>query len=180
MFKSKIIIFGILTIITLSFAQYLCDWNTFSNGSGTLQSTNYKSYSTVNQTAIGSLTSASFYAYIGFWYPGFVTGIMEDKGDEIINATPIITKLYLAKPNPFGSQTTIRYSLSAQGKVSLLIHDITGRLVNTLLNEDKAPGIYTINWQGKDAQNRRLSAGVYFYTLKTQDYTKTNKIVLTD
>jgi len=172
----------LLIIITYSvaFGQYLCDWSTFSDGSGNLQSTNYKSLSTVNQTAIGSLTSTNLLAYIGFWYPGILTGITEDKEDEIIETSPIVTKLYQAKPNPFRGLTAIRYAISAKTNVALLIHDVTGRLVSTLVSEEKGPGIYSLNWNGQTARNQKLSAGVYFYTLKTQDYTKTNKIVLTD
>jgi hypothetical protein len=179
--KKTIILLALIAITSLTFAQYSCDWNTFSNGSSSsLHSTSYKAFTTAGQPAIGSLNSTDFLAYIGFWYPGFVTGIQENKGDELVNITPIVTKLYLAKPNPFGLQTVIRYSLSAQSKVALLVHDITGRLVTTLVDENKPAGVYTLNWQGKDAQNRKLSAGVYFYTLKTENYTKTNKLVITD
>lgn len=178
--KSKIILLGILAVVTLAFTQYLCDWNTITIGSGILQSTNYKSYSTVGQTAIGSLSSTNFYAYIGFWYPEISTGITEDMGSEIINIEPITTKLYRANPNPFNVQTTIRYSLAKKCKVSLLIHDITGRLITTLVNEEKEAGVYNINWNVKNTQPRQLAAGIYFYTLRTKDYNKTNKIILTD
>lgn len=170
----------LLILCSIGTAQYRCDWYSFSNGSGNLQSTNYKTLSTVNQTAIGNLTSSNILAYIGFWTPGILVGIMEEKNDEINQTNPLITKLYSAFPNPFKAQTQIRYSLSAKSKVLLLVHDITGRIVANLVNEQKDAGVYTLNWNGRNNQAQKLSNGVYFYTLRTDNYAKTNKIVLTD
>lgn len=179
MCRLKIIIFVTLIIVTVAYSQYRCDWNVMSNGGGSLTSSNFNSSTTINQTAIGSLTGTNFFAYLGFWYPGIGTGIMEDKGSEIIDPNILVTKLYIAKPNPFRTQTTIRYSLSAKEKISLLIYDITGRLVTTLVNTNMNPGNYSINWNGRNEGNQQVSAGVYFYQLKTAGYTKTNKILLT-
>lgn len=142
-------------------AQYRCDWNVISNGGGSLTSTNFTSTTTINQTAIGSLSSPNFLAFLGFWHPGIGTGIMEDKGTEIIDPNIIVTKLYSAKPNPFRATTTIRYSLSAKNKVSLSVYDITGRLVTTLVNGNINPGIYSINWNGRNDRDQHVSAGIY-------------------
>jgi hypothetical protein len=169
---------ALLFICSLCFAQYQCNWNVLNNGGGAMVSTNYLSGVTIGQTAIGSLTSSQYLAYLGFWYPGIVTGIMEDKGDEIIKTSPIVTKLYNAKPNPFKTQTAIRYSLSAEAKISLLIYDINGRLVNTLLNENKQPGIYSINWNGRNERGQQVSSGIYFYKLQAPNYSSTKKILL--
>ncbi|MCX7785523.1 MAG: T9SS type A sorting domain-containing protein, partial [candidate division WOR-3 bacterium] len=90
-----------------------------------------------------------------------------------LNAQKINTSypfmLYQNSPNPFKSQTTIRYSISAQSKVSLVIYDVSGRLIKTLVNERKAPGIYSIIWNGTDDNGRKVGQGVYFYVLKTAD-----------
>jgi len=176
---SKILIILFVIVVATGFAQYQCDWNVMSNGGGDMTSTNFKTNVTINQTAIGSLTGTNLLACLGFWYPGIGTGIMEDKGNEIIDPNILVTKLYSAKPNPFRTQTTIRYSLSAEAKVSLLVYDITGRLITTLVNGNINPGIYNINWNGRNERNQQVSTGVYFYQLKTPDYTKTNKILLT-
>jgi len=176
---SKILIILFVIVVATGFAQYQCDWNVMSNGGGVMSSSNFATAVTVNQTAIGSLTGTNFLAYLGFWYPGIGTGIMEDKESEIIDPNILVTKLYSAKPNPFRTQTTIRYSLSAKEKTSLLIYDISGRLVTTLMNGSINPGIYSINWNGRNGRNQQVATGVYFYQLKTKDYTKTNKILLT-
>jgi uncharacterized delta-60 repeat protein len=64
-------------------------------------------------------------------------------------------------PNPFGNSTLISYSLPAISEVTLTVYDITGRLVDMLVNETQEPGIHQVRW------NRRSNpSGVYFYRLK--------------
>lgn len=82
-----------------------------------------------------------------------------------------------AKPNPFESQIIIRYSLPANGKVSLQIFDVSGRLVKTLVDELQNPGVYRINWNGTDDRGKKAEQGVYFYILKFID-TKLEKKML--
>lgn len=182
LYKEKFYLLIVFTLILISYcnAQYRVDWYTTNNGGASLSSTNYSATTSVNQTAIGSLTSSNLLAYIGFWYPGILTGITEDKTGETVEPNMLVTRLYNAKPNPFVNQTTIRYSLSAKSKTSLLIYDITGRLVTTLVSKDVNPGINSINWNGRNERNQPVAAGIYFYQLKTPNYTKTNKILLTE
>jgi hypothetical protein len=176
---SFVVITLTLILASSAIAQYQCDWNTFSNGGGSLSSTNYNTSATINQTAIGSLTGSNILAYVGFWYPGILTGITEDKTDQTVDPNTLVTRLYSAKPNPFVNQTAIRYSLSAKTKASLLIYDITGRLVKTLVNTSIEPGVYSINWNGRNDRDQQVASGVYFYQLKTDNYLKTNKLLLT-
>jgi len=76
-------------------------------------------------------------------------------------------------PNPFHHSTLISYSLPITTQVNLTIHDITGRLVETLANETKQPGIHNVRW------NRRTnSSGVYFYRLKVGEFVATRKMVV--
>ena len=83
-----------------------------------------------------------------------------------------------AEPNPFKTQTAIRYSLTATTKVTLSIYDISGKLVKTLVNEHKKPGDYTVMWDGKDEHKQTVAEGVYFYTLETSKQNFTKKLVL--
>ena len=71
-------------------------------------------------------------------------------------------------PNPFKSQTAIRYSLPAEGKILLQIYNITGRSVKTLVNANMKPGVYSVIWNGKDEQGNKVASGVYFYTIKSE------------
>ena len=81
-------------------------------------------------------------------------------------------------PNPFNPLTTIRYDVPIQGVAKIHIYDVLGRSIKTLKNEFHIPGAYSVNWNGKDDRGQKVSAGVYFYRLSTDGFTKTNKMIL--
>ena len=81
-------------------------------------------------------------------------------------------------PNPFNPLTTIRYDIPIQGVAKIHIYDVLGRSIKTLKNEFHIPGAYSVNWNGKDDRGQKVSAGVYFYRLSTDGFTKTNKMIL--
>jgi flagellar hook assembly protein FlgD len=61
---------------------------------------------------------------------------------------------------------------------SLKIYNILGQLVRTLVDEEKAPGNYKAIWDGKDNSGKEVGSGIYFYQLRTEEYTATKKVVL--
>jgi uncharacterized delta-60 repeat protein len=87
------------------------------------------------------------------------------QGFSLANIYPFM--LYQNSPNPFNSQTAIRYSIPRECNVSLSIYDISGKLVKTLINETMNVGVYTLSWNGNDNDGRKVGQGVYFYILKT-------------
>ncbi|MDQ3022587.1 MAG: T9SS type A sorting domain-containing protein [Bacteroidota bacterium] len=80
-------------------------------------------------------------------------------------------------PNPFNPSTKINYDLPFDGKVSIKIFDMAGKEVETLLNEVKAAGYYTLDFNASS-----LSSGIYFYTLSAeangQNFVSTKKMML--
>ncbi len=82
-------------------------------------------------------------------------------------------KLYDAYPNPFNPSTTIGYHLPKPGKVKLVVHDIKGRKVSTLVNENKTAGNHQVRF---DASN--LSTGVYFCRIQIGNFTDKKKLLL--
>ena len=81
-------------------------------------------------------------------------------------------------PNPFNPSTSIRYDIAVQGISRINIYDVLGRNIKTLINSYQSPGKYVIQWNGKDKNGFKVSAGVYFYQLNTASFTKTNKMIL--
>ena len=78
-----------------------------------------------------------------------------------------------AYPNPFNAQTTISYSLPEASNISIEIFDITGRKVSSLFDGRQEAGTHSVTWDvGQDV------TGVYFYKIKTADFTETKKCVL--
>lgn len=76
-------------------------------------------------------------------------------------------------PNPFWSETTIRYILHSPAQVQLQILDIHGRVTGTLVDEYQAAGEYHIQWQVDD-----LPGGVYFYQLQSGGYAENGKLII--
>ena len=82
-----------------------------------------------------------------------------------------------AKPNPFVDILVINYQLPQKAHVTVEILDVTGRVINTLVNEPKEPGRYSIVWHGKDKHGRTLPAGIYFYRIKAGKNCALRKII---
>lgn len=81
-------------------------------------------------------------------------------------------------PNPFNPETWISYQLTERGQVTLKIYNVYGQLVKTLIEEEKAPGIYRVCWSGRDLHGSPVSSGVYFCRLKAGAFKKVIKMVL--
>ncbi len=78
-------------------------------------------------------------------------------------------------PNPFNTQTSISYSITKTIDVELIIYDINGRVVKTLVNETQSAGTYTVNWS---ISNSNEPSGMYFYKLNVGSFTKIKKCYL--
>ena len=76
-------------------------------------------------------------------------------------------------PNPFNPNTTISYSVQEAKHVSLKVFDVLGNKVQTLLDENKEAGNYEVLFDGN-----KLTSGIYFYRLKSNDFLETKKLVL--
>lgn len=76
-------------------------------------------------------------------------------------------------PNPFNSSTTITFDLQENEMTILTVHDITGSVVETLINEIKNAGSYSVVWNAKN-----YPSGLYFYSLKTDKKAITKKMSL--
>jgi len=108
--------------------------------------------------------------------PNPPTGTGEDPNVDALPRQPV---LYQNVPNPFNPVTEIRFDLSQGGRVSLLIYDVAGRLVRTLLDQDLSAGRnHTVVWNGLDDQNTKVASGVYFYRLDAVDKSLTRKMVV--
>ena len=81
-------------------------------------------------------------------------------------------------PNPFNPQTTIPFQLTHANHVSLQIVDITGRVVQTLIQEYLDKGFHTVNWNGKNGMGNLIPSGIYFAILKADDQNNTLKLSL--
>lgn len=81
-------------------------------------------------------------------------------------------------PTPFNPSTTIEFSVPELSPVTLVIFDVAGREVRTLLEEALGPGSYAREWHGTDTLERRVSAGIYVVRLTVGDVTLRRKLVM--
>lgn len=84
-----------------------------------------------------------------------------------------------ALPNPAKQQTTIHYVLENSGSVDCAVYDIQGRLVKKLVSATQPAGNHSVMWDGCDAENRPVAAGVYFCRFLTVDRAEVEKLILT-
>jgi hypothetical protein len=93
--------------------------------------------------------------------------------EDNITTPPIAFKLEQNYPNPFNPRTVISYQLPVNINVSLLIYDILGNEVASLVDEVKSAGIYKVEFNSNG-----LTSGIYFYTLQAGSFVETKKLVL--
>ncbi|MBL7135986.1 MAG: T9SS type A sorting domain-containing protein [Candidatus Marinimicrobia bacterium] len=86
---------------------------------------------------------------------------------------PVEFALHQNYPNPFNSMTTISYELPQISDVTLKIYDITGRLIEAVVNEKQDPGYYSIQWVASD-----VSSGVYIYRIQADGFSAVKKCIL--
>lgn len=99
-----------------------------------------------------------------------LTGVEENEN--------FIYKLAQNKPNPFMGETDFRFQIPDFSKVSLKIYDISGRMVKTLLNGVMDAGDHTVQWDARDNNGKRLTAGIYFYRLDAGNFCAIKKLIL--
>jgi DNA-binding beta-propeller fold protein YncE len=96
--------------------------------------------------------------------------------DPVPRAAP--TRLFANQPNPFNPSTTIPFSVSRQGRVTLRLFNVSGALVRTLVEANAAPGRYEARWDGRDDRGRPVSSGRYYAQLTAWDGTHRRTLTL--
>jgi hypothetical protein len=107
-----------------------------------------------------------------------LTGIEDDYPGPDGPALPRTALLHQNHPNPFNPITVISYSLVEETGVTLIIYDISGRRIRTLVNRICGAGSHMITWDGKDDNGQRVSSGIYIYMLEAGDIKQSRKMTL--
>jgi hypothetical protein len=76
-------------------------------------------------------------------------------------------------PNPFNPSTQIEFSVPVESNVSIVVYDLVGREVVTLVNENMPSGNYSLTWNAAG-----LTSGVYFYRMESQNYVEVKKMIM--
>ena len=111
----------------------------------------------------------------GRWFVGMDSfkGTIASGGVGVEDSSPTAFTVAQNSPNPFNPTTTISYSLADAGNVTIDVFNVAGQKVDTIVDGFTDAGSHSVVWDGSE-----LSAGVYFYTVKSGEFTKTVKMTL--
>ncbi len=98
--------------------------------------------------------------------------------EPLAGTLPTTYELSQNYPNPFNPTTQIRFSLPRESNVRLVVFDIVGRVVTTLVDQKMSAGIHQVTWNGRDQDGRSVSSGVYFYHIQAEGFSATKKMAL--
>lgn len=156
--------------------------------------TNFMMFNTgTSASGVASLlASKGFQVRVGWGMPQHIrvsTGTLEEMNQFVralsesirqgfnVKGPPIfgLNQIY---PNPFSSQCTIKISTYDSERVLLSIYDVSGRKVQTLVNDKLSPGVHNIIWDGKDVHGRKVAAGIYIINLMQGEFATSGRVTL--
>jgi len=108
-----------------------------------------------------------------YWTPDDITGFEEQQGPTTSSAN-VLKQNY---PNPFSAGTTIAFDLIEAADVSLVIYDLNGNYVKTLLKNYSIEGNYSLYWDGTNDNGSRVASGMYFYILTADNQRLAKKMI---
>ena len=127
----------------------------------------------------GFTTTEDLYLYGGSYTINFPVGVGVTVAlDDNSGLSPFKYKLNNNYPNPFNPETTIGFSVANDSKVTILIYNILGQKVATLLDGKMNPGNYTMKWKGVSDSGKELPSGMYFYEMTSPGFHQIKKLVL--
>ncbi|MBN2029596.1 T9SS type A sorting domain-containing protein, partial [bacterium] len=98
------------------------------------------------------------------------------------NDIPDQYRLFQNYPNPFNPHTTIQFEIPFSGKqmvkVELHIYNMQGQLIRTLINEERSPGVYQVQWDGLDEVGNAVATGIYLYHISAGEFAAVKKLIL--
>ena len=98
--------------------------------------------------------------------------------DNNLVAMPKEIIVHPAYPNPFNANTIIQYQTQQTRKIDVSIFDVSGKHINTLVNELKNPGDYAVVWGGFNYNNQVVPSGIYYCVVTSNGYRQAQKIIL--
>jgi len=95
-----------------------------------------------------------------------------------MKAIPNVYALSQNYPNPFNPTTTIDYSIPKSGQVELVIFNLAGQKVRTLIDANQSAAFYKVVWDGRNDNGESVGSGFYFYRILSGNFSKIEKMML--
>ena len=151
--------------------QYQIKSGVLAGGGGVTQGSSFRMQSTIGQSFIGETITAEFRIAMGMYPQYDIVTSVKRISDDI----PLTYHLEQNYPNPFNPTTHFEFRIADFGLATLKIYDLLGREVAVILNEEKHPGIYKVEF---NAGKYGLASGIYFYRLKAGKFSAVKKCIL--
>ncbi|HPF35610.1 MAG TPA: FlgD immunoglobulin-like domain containing protein [Candidatus Krumholzibacteria bacterium] len=172
------------TILTLALAlltaapaaaAYEHTWWSVDGGGGASTSASYAIHDVIGQPDAGVVFSA-VYRLTGGLLGGYAVGTGVDDGVE--PGLPRVLRFHAAAPNPFNPTVMFRVDLPDARRLSAQVLDLRGRVVRTLVDEERPAGRHDLIWHGRDADGREAASGVYLVRIRAGDEESRQRVTL--
>jgi len=111
------------------------------------------------------------------WFPSqkaqWVLGV-----ETISSNIPKDFSLSDAYPNPFNPETKINFNLAKSANIKMIVYNLLGQKIKTLVSQEMNAGTYSVTWDGKDDFNKQVASGVYLFSFQAESFRTTKKVVL--
>jgi len=104
--------------------------------------------------------------------------IIDELETDSESVMPMDYLLHQNYPNPFNPVTDIRYDIPDNAQVSIIIYDVMGRKVRSLVNKEQVAGFHHAQWDGKNDLGTPIASGMYVYMLKAGHHISAKKMVM--
>ena len=157
-------------------AQTTQQYYVVANGGQPMSTATYSLQSTVGQSLAGYTSTPGIIHGSGFWYTERAEMLFEPvhvEDGRLPENQPHAFSLLQNYPNPFNPQTSISYTLSDSGPVTLTVFDLLGREVRRLVDAYKSTGTHEVTFNATD-----LPSGMYMYVLTSESASITRQMIL--
>jgi len=140
-----------------------------SAGGSKIGSSSYVLNGSLGQGLIGVVTNSNYIHKAGFWETVRIIVSVEESESEL----PVSFGISQNYPNPFNPTTTIKYSVPEESFVSIKVYDILGRLVASLIDEEKPAGYHEVTFNAVS-----IASGTYFYRMDAGNFIDVKKLII--
>lgn len=137
-------------------------------------------YCKLSDVGLNSIVVHDNICYLAAKKDGVIIVRFDDttNGISLLAESPVTFELLNNFPNPFNSETIIEYQVLKNSDLRIVVFNVKGQIVRTLIDRGHKVGNYSIRWDGLDNSNQQVGSGIYFVRLIAEDITKGFKVTL--
>lgn len=167
--KRVLLLITVSLLSTALYSQYRIPASVFGSGGSTVSNSNFRTLATAGQTVAGFTQGGNSRMSTGWSPPAQLLTPLE----EITRAIPFEYRLDQNYPNPFNPTTMIRFAVKERSHITLVVFNVLGQAVSTLVNEELSAGEYETRFSPSG-----LASGLYFYRITANGFVQSRRMLL--